>query len=362
MTRIIYGFSGEGSGHSSRTREMARCLLQDGHELRLASYDRGYRNLADEFDVREIEGLTISSEDNRVSKFRTLTENLKRLPAGHRQLGQLRDLFHAFEPHVVITDFEPMTAYLAEYYGIPLITIDNQQRMRYVDYGIPPGQELDAKLTRRLIRIVVPWPSVSLITAFTAGKLRNQRSFLFPPIVSEDVQQLRPTVGDSLLVYLTSGFDSLLEILKTYPQEQFTVYGYDRSATDHNLTFKPASRDGFLRDLASCKGVIATAGFTLISEALFLAKPYLAFPMDGQFEQELNAFQLANCGYGAAMPELNATGVGDFLYRLPEFADQLRNYDSDPGSAIKQKLLELVADNGSLAAEFKKQRKTERSG
>ena len=44
MARIVYGLSGEGSGHSSRSQQMARHLVTQGHEVKLASYDRGYRN------------------------------------------------------------------------------------------------------------------------------------------------------------------------------------------------------------------------------------------------------------------------------------------------------------------------------
>ena len=65
MARIVYGVAGEGSGHSSRAREIAAHLLEQGHDLWLASYDRGYRNLRDDFRVLEIEGLCIASEDNR---------------------------------------------------------------------------------------------------------------------------------------------------------------------------------------------------------------------------------------------------------------------------------------------------------
>ena len=75
MTKIIYGYAGEGSGHSTRAREMATCLIDAGHEVRLASYDRGFENLAQDFDVFEIEGLTISAEDNRVSVLKTIAEN-----------------------------------------------------------------------------------------------------------------------------------------------------------------------------------------------------------------------------------------------------------------------------------------------
>lgn len=84
MARIVYGVSGEGSGHSSRAREIAAHLCEQGHDLWLASYDRGYRNLKDDFRVFEIEGLCIASEDNKVSVVKTFTENLKRLPEGHR--------------------------------------------------------------------------------------------------------------------------------------------------------------------------------------------------------------------------------------------------------------------------------------
>ena len=108
--------------------------------------DRGYRNLKDDFRVFETEGLCIASEDNKVSVVRTFTENLKRFPEGHRRLQELRDeVFKQFHPDYVITDFEPMTAYLAHHYDIPLITIDNQHRMRYVEYECPAAGNSKAR-------------------------------------------------------------------------------------------------------------------------------------------------------------------------------------------------------------------------
>ncbi len=62
ITKIMYGYSGEGCGHSSRAREIARYLIDAGHDARLASYDRGFDNLLDEFYVFEIEGFTISTD------------------------------------------------------------------------------------------------------------------------------------------------------------------------------------------------------------------------------------------------------------------------------------------------------------
>lgn len=357
MARIIYGVAGEGSGHSSRAREMAAHLQHQGHDLWLASYDRGYRNLKGDFRVLEIEGLTIASEDNKVSVVKTFTENLKRLPEGHRTLQQLRQLFKEFEPDCVITDFEPMTAYLAQHYDIPLITIDNQHRMRYLKYECPSHLRLERRVTTTIIRAMVPRPDVSLVTAFFTGPTRNDRTFVFPPIVRRGVLELQPSDGSHTLVYVTSGFESLLDVLREFERESFIVYGYDRDDREGVLQFKPFSKEGFLRDLASAKAVIATAGFTLISESLHLRKPYLASPMQGQFEQELNAFQLERLGYGKNAAEISSETVGDFFYRLPEYREKLAGYQASDNREIKAKLDDLLADDCRLVRQFHDRRR-----
>ena len=38
MARIVYGVSGEGSGHSSRAREMIPHLERAGHRVRVVTY------------------------------------------------------------------------------------------------------------------------------------------------------------------------------------------------------------------------------------------------------------------------------------------------------------------------------------
>jgi len=357
MAKIVYGVSGEGSGHSSRAREMVDHLHQQGHELRLVSYDRGYRNLKEDFDVVETEGLCIASKNNKVSIVKTFTENLKRLPEGYKGLRQVRKkLFKEFQPDCVITDFELTTAYLANHYSLPLITIDNQHRMRYMKYDRPPHSAVEARTTKTVTRAMVPRPDVSLVITFFFGPTRNDRTFLFPPILRREVLDLQPVSGDHILVYLTSGFESFLEQLGGFPRESFLVYGYDRSDRAGNVTFKPFSREGFLHDLAAAKAVMATAGFTLISEALCLRKPYLAMPMQGQFEQELNAFQLGQLGYGKDAPTVETETIGDFLYRIPEYAEKLQEYEPGDNRAIKDKLDELLADDCALARQFHQQR------
>jgi len=365
MTRILYGFSGEGSGHSSRAREMMRHLQELGHEVLGASYDRGFANLKDDFELVEIEGLSIASVDNRVSVVKTFTENLAKLPDGIAGLRRLRTARKAFRPEVVITDFEPMTAYLAQHDGLPLITLDNQHRMRYVDTPVPPGRSKDALATLAVIRGLVPKPDVSLVTTFWFGDVKNDRTFLFPPILRREVLRAEPTNDGHVLVYFTKGFDAFLDRLREQTGERFVVYGTGRVGVDGNCEHRAPSGPGFLDALRGAKAVISTAGFTLMTEALHLAKPMLALPMAGQYEQELNAHLLADAGYGASGRDAGAddeagpgTGtVASFLADLPRFRERLATYPRADNAAITAKLAELTADGGRAAREAHRRRR-----
>ncbi len=353
MTKIVYGVSGEGAGHSSRAAVVAGHLVDLGHTVKIVTYDRGLRNLQARFDVFATEGLHICSVDNKVSKRRTLADNLQRLPQGHRKLTALKEtVFKAFAPDVVFSDFEPMTGYLANHYDLPLVTVDNQHRLRYMDFPCPAALKKDRVLTRNLIRSMIPRPDVSLVTTFFFGETRNDRTFLFPPILRPEVLALQPGQQDHILVYLTSGFESFVEMLRDFPRERFIVYGQGDARTEANLCFKRPSREGFLADLAASKAVMATAGYTLITESLFLRKPYLALPMRGQFEQEINAFFLDRLGFGQALATPDPKAIAGFLYHLPEFKVRLEGYQAEDNTAILDMVARLTADGGALARQY----------
>ena len=54
MANILYGVNGEGSGHSTRAKEVLTHLVSQGHTVHVASFDRGLQNLKNDFDVTEI--------------------------------------------------------------------------------------------------------------------------------------------------------------------------------------------------------------------------------------------------------------------------------------------------------------------
>ena len=115
-----------------------------------------------------------------------------------------------------------------------------------------------------------------------------------------------PPQGDHVLVYVTSPAPELAKLLASV-RCRFIAYGFGREGKNEqgNILYKKPSIDGFFADLTSARAIVANSGFSLVTEALHLGKPYLAVPVSHQFEQIFNAYWLEKSGYGAYWEELN---------------------------------------------------------
>jgi uncharacterized protein (TIGR00661 family) len=341
MAKILYGVAGEGSGHSTRSKVIIEHLISQGHIVKVVSYDRGYKNLTPFFDVTEVVGLQFVFKDNKIKPLPTLMENVKKTSRGIRSMNKIGRIVDEFLPDIVFTDFEPMTVIGANTRKIPLISIDNQHFITGAKINYPRKYAGEANLAKFVIRSLVPYAKAYLSFTFVEEPVTNSKTFLFPPVLRNEVLAATPREGDFILVYLTSQFKGLVDIL-SHIRKRFVVYGFQKDSQEGNLTFRKASQDGFLRDLADCQGVVANAGFSLISEALYLGKPYLAVPVAGQFEQVLNAYYLEKLGYGKYWDELNQERVEAFLFNLDHYKEQVGQYDRQDNTKIFTKIDELI--------------------
>ncbi|MCX6779422.1 MAG: teichoic acid biosynthesis protein, partial [Candidatus Magasanikbacteria bacterium] len=125
MARIIYGVAGQGIGHASRSKIIIEHLLNQGHQVKVVSHDKGYENLSPFFEVSKITGLHITYKENQAKYLETLFSNIKKLPKLQKTFKQVSNLVANFKPQLIISDFEPITGLIANLNGIPLISIDN---------------------------------------------------------------------------------------------------------------------------------------------------------------------------------------------------------------------------------------------
>jgi uncharacterized protein (TIGR00661 family) len=245
---------------------------------------------------------------------------------------------------VVISDFDSFSFIFGKAHDIPIISIDNMQVINRCNIELETKYLNDFLLARTIVHGKLPGCYHYLITTFFFPEIIKERTSLFPPIIRDEVLKARSREGKWVLVYNTSGTgEKLVRELKKV-DENFIVYGFNENRKGGNIQFKRSSKMGFIRDLAHSKAVIANSGFSLISEALYLKKPYLAMPLKGQFEQVLNARYIEKLGYGKVYLEPTSSDVKAFLENLDDLRQNLDGFKHDRNMGIMDKLDGLLTE------------------
>ena len=338
MARIIYGVAGEGFGHSSRSHLIGQRLIDAGHDVMFVGSRKSLVYLKQYFgppkaDVKEIFGLSFVYVNGRIDKSETLKQNLLNLPEGNRQNEELfKQYFEPFEPELVISDFEPFSAWWAWRNRVPFISIDHEHMLTLCKLE-HRSKNWFSRLTAGVVTECHYVGAVAYIVInFFKTPLRIDSAVLTPPIVRPVVRALEAGEGEHILLYSTTGKGEkkLRDMLGKFGGQKFYIYGFDpvrdptekvsngvdKSAEYKNCIFKERSTEGFLADLAGARGVIASAGFSLISECLYLKKKMLLLPIAGQYEQMINGHYIEKLGLGISAEKLDEDVLERFLNQI----------------------------------------------
>ncbi|TET38785.1 MAG: hypothetical protein E3J72_02190 [Planctomycetota bacterium] len=330
MARIIYGISGDGFGHTGRSKEVLRHLKDKGHDILVFGYLKSFSFLKDYYEAHDTKGCNIVTEENKVKNLKTLRKNLRKTPEKLKALRNLDRIFRSFKPDAVISDFEALTGYLANHHRVPLISIDNQAALARAKLEFPRKYMLASASAKVVVKSFMPVAKEYIITTFFTAPVKNRykRNTRFsPPILRSEVLELEPADDRHILVYQTyDSNEKLPEILKAVGDEKFIVYGFNVAKTDGNMTYKEFSATGFLDDLKGSRAVICNGGLTLITEALYLGKPVLSEPIKKHFEQIINAVYLGKCGYGRHVESLTPEAVREFIESASLYEKNLQDY------------------------------------
>jgi uncharacterized protein (TIGR00661 family) len=318
MARILYGIAGEGLGHCTRADLIGQRLLEAGNEVIFVGFGKAVPYLEERFGsrTRPIQGLGFCYKDDRIDQWRTFWAGLRRFPSIAKHNKQVLDLIAGqWTPDLVLSDFEPFSAWWARFKGLPVVSIDNEHVLTHCRVPMPPAGLLDRVIAKAIVRVYAFKADVYLILSFFDAAVTHPSAILAPPVVRPWLRNIEPKDGGYILLYISTGQhkEGCLEVLKRFERQRFVIYGFDEDATYGHCTLKRRSVEGFMADLASCSGVISSAGFSLITECLALGKPMLVLPVSGQYEQLLNAVQVQRLGIGIWSRQLSATAVERFL-------------------------------------------------
>ncbi|QGX39359.1 MJ1255/VC2487 family glycosyltransferase [Permianibacter aggregans] len=300
MMRLLYGVQGTGNGHLTRARAMLPALRDCGFEVdvlvsgrdRLALF--GTESFGD-FQWRQ--GMSFVMEKGHIAPLKTLVNlQLKRF---FRDVSALS----LAQYDLVVTDFEPVTAWAAMRQRVRCVGLGHQYAFRH---RIPTkGINIPSRLT---MRYFAPVDQPIGLHWHHFGEP------ILPPIL-EAFSAPVEVRDNHFLVYLPfEDTADLLALLKPFSQCHFDLYaGVSQREQHGNVTVHPFSREGFAQHLLHCEGVITGAGFELPSEAIVLGKKLLVRPLQAQLEQESNAKALQLLQRADVMHRLEPEAVARLL-------------------------------------------------
>jgi uncharacterized protein (TIGR00661 family) len=299
--KIFYGVQGTGNGHITRARVMAKALYAAGMEVTFQFSGRPadkYFDMGIFNNYQTCKGLTFRIDKGQVQFYKTALETK---PITFIKEINALDL-SGYD--LVISDFEPVTAWAAKQQKKSVLGIGHQYAFRHKI----PRQNPDPIAEQVLKHFAPANKSVGL-------HWHHFGQPILPPII--ETAELAPqSIKNKIIVYLPfEDQRQVVNLLAAFKNFTFHIYSPEPviSEFDHILC-NPLSRTDFQQNLTDCEGIISNSGFELASEALQLGKKILAKPIHGQMEQLANATALAQLGYGHVMNGLDAAVIEHWLH------------------------------------------------
>jgi len=344
MARIVFGVMGDARGHVTEALTIAHEMPQ--HEFLFVGGGKVHELKTEGYAVEDVPMGSTLYRNNSVDIPATATNAVKVFLTGGKVRRRIARVIAEFDPHLIITDYEYFTPLAARSLGRPCVSLDHQHIMTHCVYEPPAKQGLSRIMTGLSVSLLYSNSSKFIIISFfKLPPANSETTVVMPPLIRNGVKILKPDIQDHVLVYQTSStFHRLLSVLEQV-KNRFFIYGLGDKPPRNNLVFKPASKEEFLEDLASCRYVITNGGHNVICEALYLGKPVLSFPISNAYEQFLNAYFLEKRGYGAhsttSLPDIKL--FYSFESRLDWFRTNINRDNFLGNQSVINELERLVA-------------------
>lgn len=299
--KIFYGVQGTGNGHITRARVMAKELYAAGIDVTFQFTGRPADKYFDMdifngYQVRS--GLTFNTDKGQVNYLKTAFEA--------KPLTFIKDVkaLDLSSYDLVISDFEPVTAWAAKNQKKPVLGIGHQYAF---NHKIPrAGSD---PIANQVMKYFAPADTGVGLHWHHFGQP------ILPPII-DTPETPKNIINNKIVVYLPfEDQQKVITLLSPFENFEFHLYSPElaHSKFDH-IICNPLSREGFQKDVYDCSGIISNAGFELASEALQLGKKILAKPLHAQMEQISNAAALKQLGYGQTMHDMDISVIEQWLH------------------------------------------------
>jgi uncharacterized protein (TIGR00661 family) len=282
--KVLYAIQGTGNGHLSRSMDIVPLLKNMAEVDVLVSGIQGDLSLP--FPVKyKCHGMGfVFGKNGGVDLWKTFYKSNFR-----KFLKEVNNLpVHDYD--LVITDFEPVSAWACYLHDKPCVGLSHQAAVLSSQAPKPESSDMVGRL------ILKQYAPVSEQYGFHFKSFNDN---IYTPVIRQQVRNIEVTNKGHYTVYLPAYDDArLIKQLSNFKEVKWEVFSkHNKKVLKHrNITIQPINNEKFICSMASSAGVLCGAGFETPAEALFMKKKLLVIPMKNQYEQQLNAAALKSMG------------------------------------------------------------------
>jgi uncharacterized protein (TIGR00661 family) len=316
--KFLFIVQGEGRGHMTQAISFASLLETQGHELVGVVVGKSPRRKIPEFFERMINApihpvqspnFECDGSDKNILIGKTIWKNSLRLKPFWDSLKKINQLVDETQPDVILNFYDLLGGVYNFLFRPKALfwVIGHQYLIRHPEFPFVSNRPLDKLLFQLNTRITALGADEQLAMSFLPMEDSTACIRVVPPLLREEVRYLTPKNEDFYLAYMVNpGYsDEIIHFAKENPQLRVKAYWDKKGAAETeyplpNLSLHQVNDKTFLQDMATCKGLVCTAGFESVCEAMYLGKPVMMIPVAGQYEQACNALDASRSGIGIA--------------------------------------------------------------
>ena len=317
--KFVFIVQGEGRGHMTQALALFEILTQQGHTITDVLIGKSSRRNLPDFVKKGLKTNLIQFESPNFAADRkeksihigkTIQHNLFRARKFSGSLQVIDQVVKTSRPDIILNFYDLMAGIYNFIYRpkASFWTIGHQYLISHHEFPFAPDSPLQKALFKLNTAVTALGAEKRLALSFRRISPSTQGNLtVIPPLLRPPVKQLQPSCGDFILTYMVnSGYaEEVIAFSMLHPDIKIEAF-WDKKdmpspyRPSSNLTFHQIDDQLYLEKMAACRGLLSTAGFESICEAMFFGNPVMMVPVSGQYEQACNALDALAAQAGIA--------------------------------------------------------------
>ncbi|QDH79630.1 glycosyltransferase [Echinicola soli] len=360
--KFIFIVQGEGRGHMTQALALFEMLTSQGHTVSEVLIGKSSRRALPDFVRKGLKTKLVQFEspnfvadkkEKSINIGKTIQHNLFRMGRFSGSLRLIDQVVKTSKPDIIL-NFYDLLAGIYNFIYRPKAsfwTIGHQYLIMHPDFPFAPDAPLQKALFKLNTKVTALGAQKYLALSFRNLPPSSQSNMMvLPPLLRPQLKQLQPSSGDFILTYMVnSGYaEEVIAFSKKHPDIKIEAFWDKKNMPSpyfptHNLTFHQIDDQLYLEKMAACRGLLSTAGFESICEAMYFGKPVMMVPVSGQYEQACNALDAMAAHAGITHNEFDFKKFDIFLKTANNTPSNFVDWEKELG----KKLTEILSSQNN---------------